>query len=180
MDSPNYFNWTSKARLEEFKSRIDSRSSSRRTTKLDEFKKNLFSSFRSSPLNDYGNSKETPSKDYSVGISSPYNSTKNFNSNSIVKKIEIKVNKKFVSANNYEKISESKSVKSLFNEYPSPKFRMNKTNSLEGKSLNELISVGTLIKAGEIVNETDLQQLPRTYLRQLKQFCNEALLHLNN
>ena len=165
MDSKSLSCLTSKARLEEIRNKLESRSGKAKKTQIDEFRESIFSSFRTSPPRIHAKKVETvnnkshpmsPSRVISPNLNH-YNSIASFRNKQPI------INTKIKKANDYASLIHSKS----------PIFG-------SSENVSDLITIGTLSTAIGIVTKGGLDDLPRAYIRQLKQFCNEALANLNN
>lgn len=178
MDSSSYFNWTSKARLQEFRAKLNSNSVIEKKTELDEYKKGIFSSFRTTPISGKNRKKSRGGSGDFAFCDSPksniYSSLSNFKS---------RTNGKYEPPEkSYQIITRSPKVMNKEIQIPRPFYKKEAEGfkDPENKNLVDLITIGTLSKATRIAASEEINQLPRAYLRQLKQFCNEALSNLNN
>ena len=152
----------------------------KKTNGFEELRKDLFSSFRNSSVRNTGMRKDR-SGDLSF-LESPKSSVYSDLSN-----FKIKTQNR-PGVNTDTKYSPYKSPKSADKDIKVSRQIFRKPDriytqprqELEGKSLMDLINISTLTRAIEVVNSGEIEDLPRAYIRQLKQFCNEALNNLNN
>ncbi|OMJ87639.1 hypothetical protein SteCoe_10564 [Stentor coeruleus] len=195
MDSNSFSSWTSKARLQEYKSKVDYSATRTKKASLDDFKTSLLSSL---------NSAKPPRAEFSKAFHSSsnfshYQSLKNFRAASGIKarsspSSEIGSMRKMPSYGDFDRIGKDRNfytpsyggqqkeihVQPINSYANSPLYKDAKPRDFENRNINEVISIGTLSKATGVVGKGGLDGLPLAYMRQLKQFCNEVLSNLPN
>jgi hypothetical protein len=177
MDSPLFNRWSAQSKVSDIRSKIDY--SLRRATKP----KSNFSvlstpsllkspSFGSRPPNFSVRKEVSPISQASL---SHYRSLHRFKSstglfNSRKSPSETQTLSKVPSSDSLMRFSD------YFSEKPrSPTFSAGKNETYEGKMINEVISLATVTRAIQLVNNGGLEGISLAYTRQLKTFCSEVL-----
>lgn len=194
MESNSFGSWAVKARLQDYKLKIDNNSARNKKLSLDDYKSSLISS---------KNSRKPPRSEISKGFFpskalAHYESLKNFRVASGIKarnspSSDLEPIMKMPSYADIYKVAKDRDFytpssaglkelkeKSKSSYTNSPAIRDNKAKNIENKNLNEVISIGILCKATGVVGKGGLENLSSAYMRQLKQFCNEVLTNLTN
>ena len=150
-------------------------SSKYKKTQLDQYKESLLSSLRGPP------SKNLEFKNHIKRMATPdrckkdlnhYRSLSNFKSkqNSNMSTPKLENNKK-----NFEVFTKEFQTKVISQKKYEFEF-----NDIDQDKINHLISIGTLSTATSLVHNEGVQGLSLSYIRQLRQFCNEALKSINS